>query len=347
VLRLALWPTEELWEEVEKILSTNFGGFLLDPHQSVQSEPPKAQLRSRRASREGLEQRSQKQSLIGSGETVGTFEKNMALPEFPAGVSLEHVKEQQLSDAYEHSDNAADAQRRILNEKIISYPHGESPREDTGDGEHMVSAHFRCGDYAFVSDALSRPMDENLAQFARAPNQSVCVHATDSKHPHEESGFMKFGSPDMLGSCASQVGNNIRTRTNEKDLVAFISSDSDASTEQIVETIDWPNRRVIVGEHTCHVDYNSTYACLKNTIAQWFILSLSDVIVTQTIFKIPRSGYSRYAGIYGLRDNPFRDARNCSYAGSTREMSHRAFGNWVCLKDAQTIGGMSDWDGDY
>eukprot|EP01035_Chromulina_nebulosa_P021992 gene21992-28467_t len=62
-------------------------------------------------------------------------------------------------------------------------------------------------------------------------------------------------------------------------------------------------------------------------------LAIRNVIITQTeptAGSFPMSGYSRYAGIYGLKGNVFRDANNCNVIQSRYQLSYTHQGNWFC-----------------
>jgi hypothetical protein len=85
----------------------------------------------------------------------------------------------------------------------------------------------------------------------------------------------------------------------------------------------------------CHIDLDKSTACYIVTTTYWFILSLSDVFVTQTFgpLSAPTSAFSRFAGIYGLKTvrTPFRSGKFCGEdVVSMDAMSRFQQGNWYC-----------------
>lgn len=112
------------------------------------------------------------------------------------------------------------------------------------------------------------------------------------------------------------------------DVAVFIASDSPSSADQINSTMAWPGS--VVFPKGCHIQLNPSSACLLETCAYWLLLSVSDVIVTQTDNRVPISAYSRYAAMYGLMGDSLRDGRNCSSVYSRSEMSRTHQGNWFC-----------------
>jgi hypothetical protein len=84
------------------------------------------------------------------------------------------------------------------------------------------------------------------------------------------------------------------------------------------------------------MELDDSSECLFSTVTYWFILSLSQVIVTQTFnvakdLPAPTSAFSRYAGVYGLQTNVFRSGKFCETISSTKELSKIASqANWKC-----------------
>jgi hypothetical protein len=78
--------------------------------------------------------------------------------------------------------------------------------------------------------------------------------------------------------------------------------------------------------------------CHEDTFLQWFILSLSDLIIADGEGKgrLPSSGFSRYAAIYSLRPyDLYLDYSTCLPRVKYREIkkSRETQGNWVCIRD--------------
>jgi hypothetical protein len=80
--------------------------------------------------------------------------------------------------------------------------------------------------------------------------------------------------------------------------------------------------------------------CHEDTFLQWFILSLSDLIIADGEGKgrLPSSGFSRYAAIYSLRPyDLYLDYNTCLPRVRCDEIknSREPQGNWVCFQEDQ------------
>jgi hypothetical protein len=80
------------------------------------------------------------------------------------------------------------------------------------------------------------------------------------------------------------------------------------------------------------VDLDRSSQCATSTTVYWFLLSLSDVIVSQTDPQEggPFSAFSRYAGVYGLREHSWRSAKDCDALMDEKKESRKEHGNWIC-----------------
>ena len=62
---------------------------------------------------------------------------------------------------------------------------------------------------------------------------------------------------------------------------------------------------------------------------------MSDVIVTQSqnqeLARTTVSAFSRYAIIYGLKSDTWRDGQYCGIRPNEIEQSHYWQGNWFCV----------------
>ena len=112
----------------------------------------------------------------------------------------------------------------------------------------------------------------------------------------------------------------------------YITSDHSESSNQIKENTNYKN--TFITPDGCHVDIDTSSKCNSKTTSYWFSLALSDVIVTQCLkdkpIPGPTSAFSRYAGIYGLNKNVFRNAWNCSDVIPTSILGRNDQGNWMC-----------------
>jgi hypothetical protein len=116
------------------------------------------------------------------------------------------------------------------------------------------------------------------------------------------------------------------------------------------ETLGWPN--TLLSPPGCHLEWVSTFDCLKTTVIDWFLLAISDIVITQSDDNFdkfnsptstPKSAYSRYAAVYGLIPDSIRDSKICAKTNATADgsksdykifdsatLSHVHQGNWWC-----------------
>ena len=139
-------------------------------------------------------------------------------------------------------------------------------------------------------------------------------------------------SPVDLGNCGKEVVKSL-SPDMQKNALLYIASDSQDSSQQINDTINWP--LTIVQGKACHVNLNAGPACKSMTLVHWFTLALSDKIVIQSIIAadskthIPPSGFSRFATIYALQQDAPAFGLSCSH-GDKLLMSQLNQGNWIC-----------------
>lgn len=111
-------------------------------------------------------------------------------------------------------------------------------------------------------------------------------------------------------------------------LVSFIASDNAMSSVQMNTTLDLPHSHNIISPQGCHIEMDPSPTCHRFTATQWFILSMSDILVVQSLPA--SSSFSRYAGLYGLKADPFRDSMQCDSLRSNFGMSRLQQSNWFC-----------------
>ena len=135
---------------------------------------------------------------------------------------------------------------------------------------YQLGFHFRCGDKSFGNDAtLMNP---------------ECYF--DSSIPWVGTNFlddMSMESPQDLGVCGAKILKNLKNSNPElsKHAMVYIASDNHYSAQQINTTINYPI--VFLPPKVCHVEMNAKFECTVSTLLHWFILSLSDRIVMQTL----------------------------------------------------------------
>lgn len=108
----------------------------------------------------------------------------------------------------------------------------------------------------------------------------------------------------------------------------YIASDSHSASTQINTAANYA--KSAISPHGCHVEMDQSEGCQTETIVFWLLLALSDVMITQTDDGKPISAFSRYAALYGLQNDPFRDPLNCDKVQSIKNMSWTWNGNWFC-----------------
>eukprot|EP00596_Hydrurales_sp_CCMP1899_P008989 CAMPEP_0119055450 /NCGR_PEP_ID=MMETSP1177-20130426/75722_1 /TAXON_ID=2985 /ORGANISM="Ochromonas sp, Strain CCMP1899" /LENGTH=369 /DNA_ID=CAMNT_0007035977 /DNA_START=462 /DNA_END=1571 /DNA_ORIENTATION=+ len=233
-------------------------------------------------------------------------------------------------------DNSSTASSNIHVETITS----NVTSNGTGYWGKQVGVHFRCGDTSYTQGAKA---------------DLSCQH--DPNHTHKESDYMVYGTPIDVGTCAKEVINNmtmphmkkqrgrrhLAVRGGERnlnegplfpDVLLFVASDNHGSATQMDEVIDFKDS--IISPHGCHIEMDSSIDCSELTLGNWLVLSLSDVIISQSIplNGIPERGlasaFSRYALIYGLKPDAWRDSQNCDSERDRVPASRKMQGNWFC-----------------
>eukprot|EP01035_Chromulina_nebulosa_P002705 gene2705-3690_t len=124
--------------------------------------------------------------------------------------------------------------------------------------------------------------------------------------------------------------------------MVFVTSDNIKAGEQTSKLVQHPY--TLTTPQGCHIELDPSPACHMFTVSYWFMLSLSNVLVTQlmrmysTSYRVslivksisgthsidgvvdpilPSSAFSRFAGMYGLKPNPYRNLKDCDNVVST------------------------------
>lgn len=135
-------------------------------------------------------------------------------------------------------------------------------------------------------------------------------------------------SRHLDASLSETILRDILT-TLEFRTVVHLASDNIGGAQQMNETLNWPN--TLLSPSGCHLEMDPTFECLKLTMTYWMVMVLSDIIITPGNDRIPNSGFSRYAAVYGLKGNSLRDPKQCTNILSRRDLSNIQHGNWNCL----------------
>ena len=212
---------------------------------------------------------------------------------------------------------------------------------------YLITTHFRCGDLSYKHGQLyeSACIHSEVIQQINHPNGSI--EKIYNLPPHSESAYMGYGTPLDLARCVKEVITNhsttnetsfthhLQPRTHELHPILHIASDNIGAASQINETLHISD--TFLSPAGCHVDLDSTHECGRLTATYFLIMSLSNIIITQTSksvddnFVFPVSAFSRYAGIYGLRKDVFRDGMHCNIIQPTKKLGNVQHGNWFCV----------------
>jgi hypothetical protein len=208
----------------------------------------------------------------------------------------------------------------------------------------QVGFHFRCGDTSFGPSVSSNP------------NSQCVFHSKETWKGTAFSDDFSSDSPVDEAECGREILKQYTDGAKGAgDLLAYIASDNADSARQINGTLKWPLS--LTPTDSCHVDLESNPMCSRMTFVQWFMLSLSDKIIMQSlkpnpdvnspyhavsdetkaadaVFKTyakqgPISAFSRYASIYGLHKDILRYGLGCQGVNKTA-LSWQTQGNWLC-----------------
>lgn len=246
-------------------------------------------------------------------------------------------------------------ERTLLRGRRIEETHPAAAASDTGAPEEastlssssnkattsvqkvvQVGMHFRCGDRSYIQ---------------HGGYDHMCVYNADDSAETRRNKF-PLGNPYEIGQCARRsLNTHVATLLQEThapngnpgivpasalqtvDLtgngnvfsMGFIASDNLMASLQMNMTLGILH--TIVSPQGCHIEMDPSKQCHLFTVAQWFHLALSDILVTQA--GIP-SSFSRYAGIYGLKKDPFRNGQDCDAAWHSLEYCRKPMSNWFC-----------------
>jgi hypothetical protein len=242
----------------------------------------------------------------------------------------------------------------------------------------QVGFHFRCGDSSFSTESNNPvapiSINEGLGSSKSGiSSKSVVKHNPecfyDPEVPWKGTSFSDdkaMDSPVDSANCGRLLLTELMNRSrhysrhdiddggehhsnhnssyhHSQDILAYIASDNKDSSNQINDTLRWDY--TVKPPQSCHMDIQRNHHCTLTTSLHWFMLSLSDVIITQALIKpaasvyddvetkyseaAPVSAFSRYAAIYSLSDKAIRYGRGCQTANQTL-LSYESHGNWVC-----------------
>ena len=319
LLRLALWPTERLWHEVDIMYDELYKEAVAS--KSAQRRSLLARERNTLSNRN----RGDRQKISIKSVTANRIvNSNVATTTTTTTTTGKSNLDRKLEESFETIGSEAYEGQQSLDAGAAS---------SLSSGMFQIGMHFRCGDQSYLQ---------------QGGYDHMCVW--DEHRPKD---FMEVGNPYGIARCAAhafdqfQQGNDTAVEQvleqqqggvgsfQDKEAIAFVASDNQASMHQMESVAGFPTS--LASPQGCHIQMDQSSRCLIFTSATWFALAMSDLMVTQTLggSGAPTSSFSRYAGIYGLKENPFRNGRageNCQPLSEDelRSMSRKTQSNWFC-----------------
>lgn len=285
---------------------------------------------------------------IGVNETTNLYEAAgcmMRLALWPTEMLWEEVGKQLREFQSSFPSSAGLRRQRRLRTRRID----EVDRRTTKGSPKVVQVglHFRCGDKSYIKkggydhmcvyDEDDTPENKkSMFPLGNPYEMGICAHR--SLHSYLTTALMNSGRGTTKSTSLSSQMNMSDFETQSASSVdlqslvhgdtlamGFVASDNEMASMQMNMTLGLPHS--IVSPQGCHVELDMSKQCHMFTVSQWLLLSLSDILVTQE--SIP-SSFSRYAGIYGLKPDPFRNGKDCGMSESTMELSRKPISNWFC-----------------
>ncbi|CAM6001888.1 unnamed protein product [Sphagnum balticum] len=312
LLRLVLWPTEDLW-------------LALDETVSEQSEFA-ASLRS-------LDSHFTPDRVDGNNSATSTSTEHSA--DFQSNSNREDAVPSssspysyyQIGYHFRCGDSSFNTANVHINKQCVRNDEAyEWQGTNFGDDCTVESP----VDLATCGLALLRAMNSrNSSLHENAGNSSAYAH-------HRRSAALGAHHP---------INNNNRLT------VMYIASDYYPSSQQIYEQLA-PYPYILRFPSACHVDIQRSEMCALSTYVHWLMLALSDKFVLQGAREAmqtsyldrevrntdgskyvkelpPISAFSRYAAIYSLAKDALRYGSKCEHI-DTRKLAQQSQGNWVC-----------------
>jgi hypothetical protein len=215
--------------------------------------------------------------------------------------------------------------------------------------QFIITAHFRCGDESFIhkseghhhesggpcwydkSDPIHHGLTDYINRLGNTMDMAKCVKNVIYNYTSQQ----LLSPPDFNQLLRRRkrvlYEHNLSdaSKVASKNLpLVIVASDSISAGEQISLESQW--NYTFVSHSACHVELDKSDDCFHNTVRLWFLMSLSDIIVTQTNNGLPTSGFSRFAAVYGLMGNSLRNAAACDVIIPRYKMAWEQIGNWFC-----------------
>jgi hypothetical protein len=340
MMRLALWPTEFLWSEIGKELES----FQKSLPESILKRGEKRMRRLRELS--DIRQRQQ-----GAVNGVPTGAAGGA----KGAVGVLHTTNQNPMHINPNKSRSLQRRRRLLPALSPNASAFVAPtEEDKSPLVIQVGVHFRCGDGSYIRGGggydhmcvyseddqddpahpkfpLGNPYQmglcarRSLTSFVEAAVENSGYGVSFSSHQTIfHSGTSKILSANKTIDTTS-TPSAVPLKASDVFQMAVVASDNLMASLQANHTMDIPH--TIITPSGCHIEIDPSKQCHLLTVVQWVLLSFSDVFVTQA--GMP-SSFSKYAGLYGLKVDPFRNGKECDGVVSNFDYSRKPMSNWFC-----------------
>lgn len=142
----------------------------------------------------------------------------------------------------------------------------------------------------------------------------------------DANGFFRYADHD--DAIASEEGESVYVSNRT---VVYITADNLMAEYQMKQYAN--HYPTIISPQGCHIELDQSKVCYELTTVYWFMLSLSNVVLTQTVMdvNIPTSSFSRYSALYSLFHQPLRSGRHCGDVVHPTSLVFRVDqGNWYC-----------------
>lgn len=324
MLRLVMWPTEALWSDIHSLYH--------------RFENPKAGKKKKRKGKETKSKNKTKKETMEEGASLipflNTVDSSLLKDEpftqigmhFRCGDRWSFAGFKLHTDGYDRYACILDDENNEEKQQAITSQTSKSKHEKSLYlvGGNPVSM-GKCA--AAVRTEYVMDHDKEQRKRKRKLLKSSSAAAAAATAAVEVDGHGNLREPrSLLDSTDKPLADN--------RIVMYATSDNFAASQQIMSSTEY--NMTFMSPQGCHIEWDDSFECYALTTKYWFVLALSDTIITQTVgeYHMPTSAFSRFAGIYGLAPDPFRSARHCSEPPTpTFVLAQLPQGNWFCTYD--------------
>eukprot|EP01034_Spumella_vulgaris_P025362 gene25362-31812_t len=167
----------------------------------------------------------------------------------------------------------------------------------------QLGFHYRCGDHNYKGAHLHPEMANHMQCSVKTGVPWNGTHAVDE---------LSMASPVDSGRCGRDRINALTTLATSSStpqkppphVIAYIASDSPESAAQISATLAHPH--TVIAPPGCHIDFDPSAQCSRDTLLHWFALTLSDFSVFQSFvdgdsgMELAASSFSRLYAVFNM-----------------------------------------------